>query len=193
MQDQGPNREFQRGKPSDKVGWGLLVSSSSQQSSLFSALHDAAGSTLSTTEGSKCVSTHRQWWCYTSLTAGSDRSSCRDRGSDGASRHGQTHSSCPRATTRLITADRRVDTVELTLAFPWYWHCQPSFYGRRTCFETTLTSLPGLCTARAANYPRTRASGVWASRVGLRARSVSGHLGMRSFLVSSLGQAGFSP
>ena len=36
------------------------------------------------------------------------------RGSDGASRHGQTHSSCPQATTRLITEERRVDTVELT-------------------------------------------------------------------------------
>ena len=34
------------------------------------------------------------------------------RGSDGASRHGQTHSSCPRATTRLITEERRFDTVE---------------------------------------------------------------------------------
>ena len=60
------------------------------------------------------MSTHRRWWCHASLTAGGDRSSRRCRGCDGASRHGQTHSSCPRATTRLITAERRVDTVELT-------------------------------------------------------------------------------
>ncbi len=77
-------------------------------------LHDTAGSTSSTTEGDECVSTHRRWWCHASLTAGGDRSSRRCRGCDGASRHGQTHSSCPRATTRLITAERRVDTVELT-------------------------------------------------------------------------------
>ena len=36
------------------------------------------------------------------------------RGSDGASCYGQTHSSCSRTTTRLITVERKVDTVELT-------------------------------------------------------------------------------
>ena len=49
-----------------------------------------------------------------SLTAGGDRSSRRGRRCDGASCHGQTRSSCPPATSRLITAERRVDTVELT-------------------------------------------------------------------------------
>ena len=52
------------------------------------------------------------------------------RGSDGASRHGQTYSSCPRATTRLITEERRVDTVEhevvpgIGVAGPRGWHAR---------------------------------------------------------------------
>ena len=110
---------------SDGAGGSQPNSSISLFCSLAKGLHDPAGSSSSTTEGDECVSTHRRWWCQASLTAGGDRCSRRGPGSDGASRHGQTHSSCPRATTRLITAERRVDTVDLK-KLSLYRCCRPS-------------------------------------------------------------------